>query len=197
MSDDKNYRVTVKIRNNNLLTAIEKSGNIVGVKFCEMVGIKYQALNDLINMKRAPVDSNGELIEQVVKICVYLNKMPSELFDFDQMHNTIEKNTAEFSADFEDIAAISNSNDPDLFELKLMFSRHLSSLNDRSADMVRMHYGIDCGEHTFEEIAGEYGISKERSRQIICQAMRKIRGYIYDENGKKMSMLKVSNYIDN
>lgn len=52
----------------------------------------------------------------------------------------------------------------------------LSTLSDRESDMINMHYGR-CGykESTLEEIGKKYKLTKERVRQIIETAFRKIR----------------------
>ena len=52
----------------------------------------------------------------------------------------------------------------------------LSILSDREADMINMYYGR-CGykESTLEEIGKKYKLTKERVRQIIETALRKIR----------------------
>lgn len=52
----------------------------------------------------------------------------------------------------------------------------LSTLSDRESDMINMYYGR-CGykENTLEEIGKKYKLTKERVRQIIETAFRKIR----------------------
>jgi RNA polymerase sigma factor (sigma-70 family) len=52
----------------------------------------------------------------------------------------------------------------------------LDLLDDREADILRMRFGIVDGEaHTLEHIAAEFGISRERIRQIETSALRKLR----------------------
>ena len=52
----------------------------------------------------------------------------------------------------------------------------LSTLSDRESDMINMYYGR-CGykENTLEQIGKKYKLTKERVRQIIETAFRKIR----------------------
>jgi len=54
--------------------------------------------------------------------------------------------------------------------------RLLSTVSEREADMINMYYGR-CGykESTLEEIGKKYKLTKERVRQIIETAFRKIR----------------------
>lgn len=171
--EDKSYRVTVKVRNANLLRAIEKSGHEPGGKFCDLVGVPYLTLNDLINMKRSPIDKNGDIIPTVEKLCIFLNKMPSELFDFDQMHNPLETNSSEFDANIDDVLSISQ--DQDHFALKKLVSDKLDSLTEREGEILRLRYGIDGGEHTLMDIAKMQGVSSQRIRDIEAKGMRKLR----------------------
>lgn len=52
----------------------------------------------------------------------------------------------------------------------------LSILSDREADIINMYYGR-CGykENTLEDIGKKYNLTKERVRQIMETAFRKIR----------------------
>ena len=48
----------------------------------------------------------------------------------------------------------------------------LSRLTDRQQKVLRLHFGMEDGVcHSLEDIAGRFGISKERVRQIEQQAM--------------------------
>lgn len=64
-------RVTVKIRNNLLVTAIEEAGYSVGGKFADSVGINYTYLLGLVNMTITPVDRNGYYKESIFKLCEF------------------------------------------------------------------------------------------------------------------------------
>jgi RNA polymerase primary sigma factor len=54
----------------------------------------------------------------------------------------------------------------------------LQMLAPAEEKVIRMRFGIGCDrEHTLEEIAGEFGCTRERIRQIEVQALRKLRGF--------------------
>jgi RNA polymerase primary sigma factor len=54
----------------------------------------------------------------------------------------------------------------------------LQMLGPAEEKVIRMRFGIGCDrEHTLEEIAGEFGCTRERIRQIEVQALRKLRGF--------------------
>jgi len=52
----------------------------------------------------------------------------------------------------------------------------LDILNEREQEILRMRFGLADGEyHTLENIANEFGISRERIRQIETSALKKLR----------------------
>lgn len=53
----------------------------------------------------------------------------------------------------------------------------LKSLNEREAAVIKMRFGIGCGnEHTLEEVGQKFRVTRERVRQIEAKALRKLRG---------------------
>jgi len=59
--------------------------------------------------------------------------------------------------------------------LKNELEKTLSILNDRERDIISMYYGIDGQSMTLEQIGDEYGLTKERIRQIKQKGLRKLR----------------------
>lgn len=53
--------------------------------------------------------------------------------------------------------------------------RSLSTLTDRESDILRMFYGIGVSEMTLEEIGDNFGLTRERVRQIKEKAIRRLR----------------------
>lgn len=51
---------------------------------------------------------------------------------------------------------------------------HLNILLPRERDVVCMKFGIDTDEHTLEEIGDKFGLTRERMRQILEKALRKL-----------------------
>ncbi|MGB0128601.1 MAG: RNA polymerase sigma factor RpoH [Rhodocyclaceae bacterium] len=54
----------------------------------------------------------------------------------------------------------------------------LASLDDRSRDIIERRWLKEGDTATLHELAGEYGVSAERIRQIESKAMQKIRGHL-------------------
>ena len=60
-------------------------------------------------------------------------------------------------------------------QTKKLVSEQLDSLGEREAMVIRRRFGIDCGEHTLEEVGKEFGVTRERIRQIESKSLRKLR----------------------
>ena len=53
--------------------------------------------------------------------------------------------------------------------------RTLAILSDRERKIINMYFGIDGGSLTLEQIGDEFGLTKERIRQINEKAIRKLK----------------------
>ena len=52
----------------------------------------------------------------------------------------------------------------------------LSTLSEREARVLELRFGIGDGiSHTLEEIGQEFGVTRERIRQIEAKALKKLR----------------------
>ena len=69
--------------------------------------------------------------------------------------------------------------------LGVEIDRALSTLSDREQEIIKHFFGIGCPEMTLEEIGDEFGLTRERVRQIKEKAIRRLR------NGSRSKLLKV------
>jgi RNA polymerase sigma factor (sigma-70 family) len=67
---------------------------------------------------------------------------------------------------------------------KLCVHRLLEHLDPRERDIIRMRAGLDEGAKgmTLEEIGQQFGITKERVRQLNARAMKKLREIVQDQH---------------
>lgn len=68
--------------------------------------------------------------------------------------------------------------------LSTEIDRALSTLTDRERDIVKYFFGIGSSEMTLEEIGDEFGLTRERVRQIKEKAIRRLR------HGSRSKLLK-------
>ena len=176
------YRVNIKIRNANILRAIEKSGHQPGGILAREIGISYQTLLDYCNLKRAPFDENGDLRSCAEKICVFLNRMPSDLWSEDQLC-PLRTNAAEVDISAASVQELLSSHHDFADPLALLERKRtektidaaLDMLLPQQADVLRMRFGIGGKSMTLDEIASEKKVTRERIRQIESKALRRMR----------------------
>ena len=177
------YRVQIKVRNARLLRAIEKAGHQPGQIFAREVGISYTGhLLPYLNLKRTPFDENGDLRPCAEMLCVFLNRLPDELWSEEQRYPLLT-NAAEIELSaasvHELLASPSDCADPlSLLEKKQAaqaVDALLDTLTPREAEVLRLRYGIDGEPMNLEEMAKAKGCSRERIRQIEAKALRKLR----------------------
>ena len=177
------YRVQIKVRNARLLRAIERAGHQPGQIFAREVGISYTGhLLPYLNLKRTPFDENGDLRPCAEMLCVFLNRLPDELWSEEQRYPLLT-NAAEIELSavniHELLASPSDCADPlSLLEKKQAaqaVDALLDTLTPREAEVLRLRHGIDGEPMNLEEMAKAKGCSRERIRQIEAKALRKLR----------------------
>ncbi len=95
----KDYRITVKVRNNRILKAIEECGGTPGQKWCEANGLSYSSLNYFINMAKSPLRDDGTIRSSASQLCDVVGKLPEELWSNEQLY-PLEKNFSEMEMDY-------------------------------------------------------------------------------------------------
>ena len=178
MEDAKDYRVTIRVRNNNLLRLIE-AGGFGPIETAGLIGIAYTSLNDYLNMTISPLlQKTGELKQNAQLICDYFCVMPYEVWSDNQLI-ALESNKREVEFSHQELTRLESSSDP----LKAIgndefieaFDNVLSTMTRREQVVIKARFGIDCEVKTLDEIGKEFDISRERVRQIETQALRKLR----------------------
>lgn len=87
--------------------------------------------------------------------------------------------------DFATTTASNNiKNEMDVEATKHYVNTILSSLTVREKDIVKRYYGIDCDEETLDNIAIHHDLSRERCRQILLNAIEKLKEKLINKNVK-------------
>lgn len=178
----KDYRITVKVRNNRLLKAIENSGGIIGAKWCSANGLSYSSVNDLINMTTSPI-RQGSLTPTAASLCDVLGKLPEDLWSNEQLY-PLEKNFSEMEMDYAQIVAMLPSEEqsylPDFSNIKQeqiqnLVQKALAILSARQYAVIKMRFE---DELTLVECGKKLGVTPEMVRTIEARALRKLRSSV-------------------
>ena len=181
------YRIEVKVKNNNILKLIEKAGYSTVNEFCRLntTLIKdVSRLGDLINLKTSPLNSKAEYTPIVYRICDVLGCFPEDLFTETQMHTALKTNKrvlkvneAEMQFSLENISNKKSLEQIlDYEDLKQITEDALKFLQPRVKKIISMVYGLNEEDtHTYKQIGAHFEISEERVRQIVSKALRELR----------------------
>ena len=113
------------------------------------------------------MESSSELIEDAMNFSNVHVSMDAPLRD-EEVNNMYDVMLNEDSPS-PDSGLIDNS-------LRNEIERSLSTLGDREAEILRYYFGLNSvPAHTLEEIGDEFGLTRERVRQIKEKAIKKLR----------------------
>ena len=178
MNEHKDYRVTVRVRNNNILKLIEAKG-VAGYVAAKEAGISYPVLSRYINMSESPLNPKGIVKETAQKICSYFGKCVDEVWSLEQL-TPIESNTRELEFSYHELTRLENISDPILSiesdQLKEVIDFTLDTkLTPRESNVLKLRFGFEGDPLSLEQVGDLVGVSRERVRQIEAKALRKLR----------------------
>lgn len=178
---DKEYRVELRVKNNLLYKKIyDNYGTIKN--FSDTVGINIQSIRNFLNFKCDLYNrKDGELKNSVKKLMDIFKCPLNELFP--ENYKVVETNKYIKEVSQQEIELISMQSsemnmltyslDSELeqIDLRNKIEKLINTLSPREAEIIRLRY---FNNYTLAEIAKEASISKQRVRQIIETAIRKM-----------------------
>lgn len=171
------YAVKITVRNGLILRQMKKLGIKSQVELSKLTGISLQTLNSLITLRKAPRNTyTGEWVDAAFALSSALQVEPEELWTSAQQGMALERNNYEINMSEEHVKHLASGESTDKLALGGEQSRilrgALSNLTPREEQVVRRRFFDD---DSLEEIAGDWGVSKTRIRQIECKALRKMK----------------------
>ena len=188
MSDDGEYRIDLKVRNNLILNAIEKAGYANVAQFCKAANLTPTHIGNLINFKASPMGKSGEIIPTAQRLCEFLGVLPEDLWTPEQLLFVLPTNKSHFDMSHKAMVEMLARHTGELLEAPApdagleeedrhrVVAEMLDSLTPREAKVLRLRFGIDTqSELTLEEVSAKFDVCRERIRQIETKAVRKLR----------------------
>jgi RNA polymerase primary sigma factor len=177
----KEYRIDAKVRNNLILSRMEKMGFTSVAKFCSDHKISTH-LFSVINLKMSPLQLDGQYRHWILKTADLLQCSPEDLFSDVQLHSAIKSNRRMIEVNEAEMKFMLESKNELLLEdmiskeqMNSKISESLETLLPREQEVLKMRFGIDGDEKTLEECGKILNVNRERIRQIEARALRKLR----------------------
>jgi RNA polymerase sigma factor (sigma-70 family) len=177
----KDYRIKITIRNDRLLSAIEKAGYRSARQFALHNAMEPEKVGRLIRGVEKPIDKHGHITKSCQNILSLLNKNLEDCFTKRQLEG-FKNTTFETKIEEKDLKKLINpikSHEVKVIEqdvqlsLNEVFSKYLTP---REEKVLRMRFGIGLDtDYSYEEIGLEFHVTRERVKQIAERALRKLK----------------------
>ena len=178
-------RAEIRFKNSVFISELERNGYKSIADFARQSGISYHVLIDYANLKLIFKDE-----ERKQKMIRMLDSDEWTLFE--QYREVVERengvNKIVTDIPIDKIVSLEDSSllmleSPDCIDegmikesLEMDISAALDTLKDREREVLKMYFGIGRSyPMDLNEIAEEFGLSRERTRQIKEKAVRRLR----------------------
>lgn len=175
----RDIRVTVKVQNANILRRMNAAGIFTVSDLARRLDINQSLLGNIINMKVSGRTKAGEWRKPVMDLAKLFGCLPEDLFSKRQELEELRKNVASRDVSEGEIAQLMQQPiTPEQNLLTAEGSKVISDMvdtleNPRESEVIRRRYGLDGEpEMTLQQLAEEYGVSRERVRQLELKAIR-------------------------
>lgn len=176
-------RIEARIRNNRLWFAIHSTFKNVA-QFCRAHGFSQSEIGQLLNLKETPLSKNpsGGYRQTCKRLAEIFKCDPEFLFPIRIYNPEIPKQIS-ISKTLYANALQSNDNSGALalpFDQACsrdLIARAISNINDRSAKIIRLRYGLNKSrrEMTLKEVGKLFKLSSERVRQWEERGIRQMK----------------------
>ena len=163
------FNIQIKVRNGRLLRAIRNVSDSTA-DFCRKSGVGQTQISALLTMKQSPLNKAGEWREIAHAICSYVGCELDQLWPQHMQRMMLKKSEAEIDLSAAEVFEIAGSGEQDVINRQLLahFSKNLTP---RQIECV----GRRQRGETFEQIAADFGVTRERVRQLELKGLSKMR----------------------
>lgn len=184
----KDYVIKITIRNGPLLRAMRVRGFGSVAELARACKIPVTFLYSLFTLKAIPLTKDGNWKPNVLKLAEMLQLPPDCLFPEQHVEAALPRNSFEVEATPSELISISDRTITQETPLELLEQSESSKiieatlqqvLSPREERAIRSYFGfndVNTTTETLETVATEFGVSRERLRQILGKAFRKLNG---------------------
>ncbi len=182
----KDYRLHIRVKNNYLLTAMERAGFWTAAELCRAFPeLKQQVVGKALNLQLSLYNTRGATRPVWVKLSNALRCLPEDLLPPQHAESPLLTNAGNTEVSFDEIETFLPSGvGPALLpddvieqnELHAAIEGVLDTLTPREKKIVELRFGLNGEEEsTYQVIADEFGLSNARTQQIEQKAIRKLK----------------------
>ncbi|MES1926548.1 sigma-70 family RNA polymerase sigma factor [Salinisphaera sp. T31B1] len=191
MSRPKDYNVQIKVRNAPLMKMMRANGYSTSAELSRACGVNQTTISAYLNLRKAPIKSDGDWALPVIRMADCLNVIPELLFPERHLYSPIENNTREVEFDWQEMMQLSHEangcGDP-LLDIEASqatedVNEALEVLGEKEIFILKHRHGFDGEEKSLREIGEMLGLSTERVRQIEQKSLRLLR---HPDRAKKL-----------
>jgi hypothetical protein len=168
------FAVKVTVRNARILRAMKAQGFDSNADLARFIGTDASRVGELLNFKRKPI-ANGDWSSLAMDISSALRIEPEHLWPHHMRDLLTARNSVEAEIDAEQLAQLAA---PCSLEVdKPLLAKLISVVtHPRRRAMIEARFGLTGEpEQTLEDIAKDYGVTRERIRQNEMKAFREMR----------------------
>lgn len=181
------YRIDIRVKNNLILSAIEKAGYKSIAAFCRDNDIPVSRIMEFISLRKSPLNKDGTFSSPAQQLMDALCALPEDLWTQDQMYAALKSNRRSMTMDetrMELLMYGENHETPKLpedliyeKEVSKLVGEVLDTLPRRKAKILRLRNGMEDNSEgmTLNEVADKFNVTHERARQIEARALRDMR----------------------
>jgi RNA polymerase sigma factor (sigma-70 family) len=171
------YLVKVTVRNNLILRRMKELGITRQEDLAQLSGISQPAVSALIGMRiRAVNIATGDWSDHALRLSAALRVEPEELWTAKQRDMRLDRSSREVSMSEDAVMQLASGLGPERMAQNALTSEQidaaLDTLDARERDALKSRFFDGA---TFDDIGRDYGISRERARQVVMRALRKLR----------------------
>jgi RNA polymerase sigma factor (sigma-70 family) len=180
----KEYRVKLIVRNNLILSAIEKAGFKSQAEFCRFAQLPNSRINALIGLRECPINYEGNFTDLAKDLMEVLGACPTDLWSTEQLNMRLKVNSTEGEISKIELLSVLGMNPIDLIEFKNpdveLYEKEEKSLVKTVLKTLNFNEQSVIGKRFFDEktlrtVSKELNLTPERIRQIEKSAIRKLR----------------------
>jgi len=171
------YSVKVSVRNNLIIQRMKQLGIPSQTELGNISGLGQAVVNQYVNMKRRPTDAwSGEWTDNAFTLSAALQTEPEYLWTEKQRGMALERNSREISMSEDAVMQLASGQGTEQIVQGVLdaeaVGRAIQTLGEREQKVITGRFFED---KTLDELAADFGISRERIRQIENRALRRLK----------------------